>query len=155
MAANTIIYVAGQNEVWHNNIHNLFFGECPPQNEYKPKEISVNFLTVEENENYLQKSYDLIKKNNPKYRLIVCVAPIPSMATFLDKNVITQSVFYKSILRVAVENFINKNPEVAYFPTYDLSLVNEFYPHDEDHRHPNKSFMEKTMNMFDLMFSKC
>lgn len=150
--AKVLIYAAAQNEVWFNHKQNFFFGERPPLKAYEKEDVSVRYLSLEENERYLQESYNLLKNINPNCKFVVCITPMPAMVTFLNKNVVTQSVFYKSLLRVAVESFLNKNPEVIYFPTYDLSLVNEYYPHDESHRYPNKQFIEKTMNMFDSMF---
>ncbi|WJH56520.1 hypothetical protein FE254_10175 [Ectopseudomonas guguanensis] len=62
----------------------------------------------------------MLKKVNPGARVLITVSPVPLIATYSKGHVLPQTVYSKSVLRVAAEEFSQSFDDVAYFPSYEI-----------------------------------
>ena len=67
---------------------------------------------------YLNKIINIINLKNKK-KIIFTVSPIPLNFTFTDQDIVIANRYSKSILRSAVEKFIN-NEDIFYFPSFEI-----------------------------------
>ena len=67
---------------------------------------------------YLNKIINIINKKDKK-KIIFTVSPIPLNFTFTDQDIVIANRYSKSILRSAVEKFIN-NKNIFYFPSFEI-----------------------------------
>jgi hypothetical protein len=63
---------------------------------------------------------DRLASVNPFARVILTVSPVPLIATYEDRHVLVSTVASKSILRAAVEEILGRQPQIAYFPSYEI-----------------------------------
>jgi hypothetical protein len=63
---------------------------------------------------------DRLASVNPAARIILTVSPVPLIATYEDRHVLVSTIASKSILRAAVEDIMRQQPNVSYFPSYEI-----------------------------------
>jgi hypothetical protein len=95
-----------------------------------------------------------LRANNPKVKVIVTVSPVPLHATFLHEtyHVVEANLHSKSVLRVAAQEFVEKNSDVYYFPSFELVTYGFENPWSEDQRHVDPQAVERIMKMFRQTF---
>jgi GSCFA family len=148
------ILTLGLNEVWSFPADGSVFSRSPWR--AAPSLIRRNILTVEENVQDLLKMADILRRFNPKVKIICTVSPVPLHATFRadDHHVIAANTHSKAVLRVAAEEFVNLCPEVYYFPSYEIVTVSTENPWAPDQRHVSRAAVDKVMSAFVDMFVK-
>ena len=57
---------------------------------------------------------------NPGVRLILTVSPVPLVATYEPAHVLTATTYSKAALRVVADIIARTEPEVCYFPSYEI-----------------------------------
>lgn len=57
---------------------------------------------------------------NPRARVVLTVSPVPLAATWGGDHVLSATTLSKSVLRVAADAISRSEPEVMYFPSYEL-----------------------------------
>ncbi|MDX2212957.1 MAG: GSCFA domain-containing protein [Oculatellaceae cyanobacterium bins.114] len=116
--------------------------------------VNRKVLTVEENIAELQNMLDIWRSYNPDLKLIISVSPVPLHATFRAENhhVITANSHSKSVLRVAAEEFISRNSDVYYFPSYETVLYCTKNAWEKDQRHVSQEAISNVMKLFNVMF---
>ena len=62
---------------------------------------------------YLEKTLNLINPLNKK-KIIFTVSPIPLNFTFTNKDIVISNKYSKSVLRAAVEKFIDEKNDCSY-----------------------------------------
>lgn len=62
----------------------------------------------------------LIKKSNPKLKIILTVSPVPLTATNSDKHVLTATMYSKSVLRAVAGELYDTKRFIDYFPSYEI-----------------------------------
>ncbi len=85
---------------------------------------------------------------NPNVRVFFSVSPVRHI-----KDGFTENFLSKSILRLIIENLINKNSRVHYFPAYEIvnDDLRDYRFYDMDMIHPSES----AVNYIFEYFSKC
>lgn len=61
-----------------------------------------------------------LKDVNPSVKTILTVSPVPLIATFENRHVLTATVYSKSVLRVAADTAARRFDWVDYFPSYEI-----------------------------------
>lgn len=62
-----------------------------------------------------------LAKINPKAKVILTVSPVPLVATYENRHVLSSTVYSKSVLRVAAEEISNAyKHRVDYFPSFEI-----------------------------------
>jgi len=91
-----------------------------------------------------------LKSVNPKVRVLLTVSPVPLIATFENRHVLTSTAYSKSVLRVAAEMAIQEFDWVDYFPSFEIITGNfsagRYY--EEDLREINSTGVSHAMRCF-------
>ena len=74
-------------------------------------------LNFNEVSGYIKKIIDLL--DSKKKKIIFTISPIPLKFTFTDKDIVIANKYSKSLLRSAVENFVD-DQNVFYFPSFEI-----------------------------------
>jgi hypothetical protein len=94
----------------------------------------------------------LLRKINPKSKIILTVSPTPIIATAqADWNVLEASFYAKSALRAACEEIRQTVPLVSYFPSYEMVMAGVFKGDNnfcEDVRTPSPEAIKLVMEHF-------
>jgi GSCFA family len=146
------VITLGVNEVWYFKSDGSVFSFSPWR--VAPGLIGHKVLTVEENITDLQKMLDIWRAYNNKLKLIVTVSPVPLHATFRgdEQHVIVANMHSKAVLRVAAEEFVKRNKDVYYFPSYEVVTSCTKNPWDIDQRHVSREAVENVMLLFQKMY---
>lgn len=146
------VMTLGVNEVWRLKSDGTAFSRNPWR--LASSLVERHVQTVEDNVNDLQKMLDLWRSHNPDLKLILTVSPVPLLATFRgdDSHVIASTCHSKSTLRLAAEEFIKRNRDVYYFPSYETVMYCTENPWEPDQRHVARHTVGKVMQLFDTMF---
>tara|TARA_B110000003_G_C16626440_1_gene525028 strand:- start:1122 stop:2090 length:969 start_codon:yes stop_codon:yes gene_type:complete len=100
-------------------------------------------LTFEEVSEFIREIIKIIniKKNK---RIIFTVSPIPLNFTFTNNDVVLANRYSKSVLRSALERFID-NKEIFYFPSFEIVQDCVGWPlsYKEDKRHIKENVFSK------------
>lgn len=84
----------------------------------------VNFTVSEVAEDF-RAFVALMRKNNPKVKILMTVSPVPLIATAReDQSVICATSYSKSVLRVACEELQATLPATYYFPSFEVITGN-------------------------------
>lgn len=145
------IITLGLNECWQL-LDGSFISRNPRANMYHMVQHRV--LTVDENIDYIQRFYDLVKAHNPAFKLIISVSPVPLMATgrHSEQHIISANCHSKSVLRVAADALVQRNADMYYLPSYELVTECSESPWQDDYRHVTAETVARVIEMFAEMF---
>jgi GSCFA family len=150
--AKVLIITLGLNEIWSFKMDGSIFSRSPWR--IAPSFVEHRILSPEENVRDLELMLKILRQQNPNLQLIVTLSPIPLHATFLHDrcHVVEANMHSKAVLRIAAQEFVEKNEGVYYFPSFELATYGFQNPWTEDHRHTNRSVVGRVMEMFREMF---
>jgi hypothetical protein len=141
--AELIILTFGTTEIWRGRV-------TAASNQHKyfelPSDFKFHVSTYEENKENMEYFIRILKKHNPKVRIVVTVSPVHLLNTFRDMDVITASCASKSILRAVCDSLKG----VMYFPSYEIATIGSVidgvrvYP---DNHHISKKVVKDIMSM--------
>lgn len=146
------IITLGLSEVWYFRADGSAFSRSPWK--IAPSLVEQRILSVEDNVADLQRMLDILRVHNPDMKLIVTVSPVGLHATFRAEtdHIIAANCLTKSTLRVAAEEFVNRNKGTYYFPSYELVHYCLKNPWEPDERNVNKPAVAKVMELFEAMY---
>jgi hypothetical protein len=117
-----IIFTLGLTESWRSKVDGAIY-PIPPGisgGHFDPSKYEfVNFSPsqVEEHLNcFLMK----LKNINPHVNVILTVSPVPLIATYENRHVLSSTTYSKAALRVAADAIERKHKHVNYFPSYEI-----------------------------------
>ena len=144
-----LVITIGQNEFWKDIENNTYWGIMPPLsiiNKNKSRFI-LEESTVENNLKDLKWIVDSISKINKSIQFLFTVSPVPSDATFLSNDVISQSFAGKCILRSTLHELLKeKKQNVFYFPSFVIALAKNKETFKEDNRHVKISKVKEILS---------
>jgi len=148
------ILTLGMNELWYLKSDGSILTRMLW--DLSPALLDRRVLTVDENVIELNRMLDVWRHHNPAIKLVVTVSPVPLHATFQGDHthVIAATCHAKSTLRVAAEEFVQRNKDVFYFPAYETVMYCTEKPFLADHRHVAPEAVAKVAKLFKLMFVK-
>jgi hypothetical protein len=151
MQSKVFVITLGLNECWE--LHDGTVMSRNPRSNFFQL-VKHKTLTVEENVHNIQRFFDIIKKNNPDFKLIISVSPIPFLATGRadEHHVISANCHSKAVLRVAAEKLVSSNADMYYLPSYELITECFENPWNADHRHVKQEAVAKVVQMFKEIF---
>lgn len=147
------IMTVGLNEIWRLAYDGSVLARYPRT--LAAHLVHKQVLTVEENINELQQMLDIWKAHNPDLQLIITVSPVPLHATFRaeESHVISSTCHSKSVLRVAVDEFVRRNSHcVNYFPAFEVVTYCTPTPWIDDCRHVSRETVGRVMQLFEKTF---
>ena len=119
--ADVIIITLGLIETWidkdKNKAWHSFHGNALKKESIENKAIFKQ-LNLEEVCHCLKIIINTINSESKK-KIIFTVSPIPLNFTFTNKDIVIANKYSKSLLRTAVEKFINDN-DIYYFPSFEI-----------------------------------
>ncbi len=91
---------------------------------------------------------------NRAARIILTVSPVPLIATFEDRHVLTSTVYSKSVLHAACIEAQARAPGLAYFPSFEIvtAPINRDRYFEADLRSVNQIGVEHVMRVFQRHF---
>ena len=146
-----LIITLGQTEYWHTEGDKEYPFYAAPWagiEDGKEKHRFSN-LTQTEVRGDLQETIDLLKKHNPKLKILVSVSPVPLVAS--TQNGLSAYVYAggaKSTLHSAVLEVIGENEGVFYMPSYEIVMAEPQNSFKDDGRHVLRQTVDKIMNTF-------
>jgi hypothetical protein len=148
-----LILTLGLIEVWRLAFTDAVLARYPRT--MSPHLIRSEVLSVDQNLAALERMLAVLRMHNPGIRIIVTVSPVPLYATFQghDKHVIVATQMAKSVLRVAIDQFATRNPDVVtYFPAFETVMWCTANPWQPDMRHVSKEAVVNVMRLFEEVF---
>jgi len=145
------VLTVGVAEVWRDKRDNYVFARVP----YSiTDDHEFHVLTYKQVCASLHDSVTMLKRNNPKVKVILSLSPIPLMATFRqDVDVVTANGYSKAVLRAGIDEIVRTNEDVYYFPSYEF-VINGVGKFSEDNRHPTPETINLVMEFFMELFVK-
>lgn len=116
------VFTLGLTESWFNRSGGYEYPMCPgtAAGEYdEDKHVFINqdYVSVLE---HLDKSIALIRRLNPKVRLLLTVSPVPLVATNSGDHVLVATMHSKSVLRAVAGQKAKDSDFIDYFPSYEI-----------------------------------
>jgi hypothetical protein len=146
------VFTLGLTEAWQSTADGTVYPSAPGviAGAFDPsKHGFVNFRYPEVLHD-LQASWQLLRSLNPKLSMILTVSPVPLIATASGEHVLVANTHSKSTLRAVAGDFARDEPDVTYFPSYELIVTHPsramfFNP---DLRTVNSAGVEYVMSKF-------
>lgn len=117
-----VVFTLGLTEGWRARTDGAVFPVVPGAagGTFDPAEHEfVNFDAGEVLDDLLG-FIDRVHDVNGTVRFLLTVSPVPLIATYTDKHVLTATTYSKSVLRVAAAEAERKREFVEYFPSYEI-----------------------------------
>lgn len=107
-----------------------------------------------ENRDALDRISRLLNEHgHPDTQIVVTVSPVPLRATFSGRDVVAANAYSKSVLRAAAEEWCFDEPNVHYFPSYEI-VTNSASDNawKADGRHVQHQAFSRIMSLFTKTF---
>lgn len=121
--ADVFVFTFGLTESWQNLEDGAVFPLAPgvAGGNYDPARHGFINFTVSETIADFTAFADILRKVNPKVKILMTVSPVPLIATArADESVISATAYSKSVLRVACEDLRSTLRDCYYFPSYEV-----------------------------------
>jgi hypothetical protein len=116
------VFTLGLTESWESKADGAVFPVCPGTagGRFDPTLHAFRNQTVEEVVGDLAEAIAELRAVNPAVKVILTVSPVPLVATATEGHVLAATAYSKSVLRVAAGLAAERDPGVAYFPSYEV-----------------------------------
>ncbi len=150
--ADVFIFTLGLTEAWRSRGDGWVFPLAPgvAAGDYDPQAYEAVNYTVAEVEADLTLFLDALKQINPDVRVLLTVSPVPLIATFENRHVLTSTTYSKAVLRVVADEVLRRYGWVDYFPSYEIitgSYAGGLY-YEDDYREVNQVGVGHAMRCF-------
>ena len=78
---------------------------------------------------------DIVRKHNPKIKVLITVSPVPLRYTFTKQDILVANTYSKSVLRSVCQEIVSERPLVDYFPSYEAVMLSTSRAWQRDLRH--------------------
>lgn len=149
------VITLGLAEVWYDKRTNKVLWTGVPKSLFNPDHFGFRVSTVDENKANLAAVVDQVRKHLGPVPIIFTLSPVPLRATFRPVSCATASSVSKAILRVAVDELMRErtsDPNLYYFPSYELVTKYIPNPWEYDGHHPTRSTITAVMEIFQRAF---
>lgn len=147
------VFTLGLTEAWRYKLDGSIIPNPPSTlkcyNEQLDEYDFINFNVSE----VTQDMFDfivLLRRYNPKAKVILTVSPVPLIATYSGNHVLSATTYSKSVLRVVAQMAADSFDHVDYFPSYEI-ITNSKSAHqyfEEDSRGVRNIGVSHVMRMF-------
>lgn len=146
------VFTLGLTEAWRSRRDGTVVSAAPGVvgGRFDPELYEFVNFTIEETYEALNAFLALFHERNPDAKVLLTVSPVPLMATYENRSVLTSTTYSKSVLRVAAEKAIIDHAWVDYFPSYEIitgSPTGGLY-YEEDFREVNARGVSHAMRCF-------
>lgn len=117
-----LVFTLGLTEAWCERSTGLVVplapgvvADAPPGRNFEFRNFSVSEVIAD-----LKQFLRLFGILNASARVVLTVSPVPLIATYTDRHVLSATIYSKSVLRVAAEQVSRDDDRVIYFPSYEI-----------------------------------
>ena len=121
--ADVFVFTFGLTEAWIARADGAVFALAPgvAGGVYNPRRHAFVNFTVSDVVADFSAFAALMRKRNPKVKILMTVSPVPLIATARsDQSAITATAYSKAVLRVAAEELATTLKNAWYFPSYEV-----------------------------------
>jgi hypothetical protein len=152
LESDVFIFTLGLTEAWRSKVDGSVFPLAPGVAAHEYLSLTHEFVNFGVTQAFtdLDRFMGKLKAVNPNVRVLLTVSPVPLIATFEDRHVLTSTTYSKSVLRVVAEEIIQKYDWADYFPSYEIitgSYAGGAY-YEDDFREVNKFGVAHAMRCF-------
>ncbi len=130
------VFTLGLTETWRSKADRAIFPIAPGVAGGIYNASKYEFLNLETADviNDLENFIKSLSAVNPNAKIILTVSPVPLVATYEKRHVLTSTTYSKSALRAAADAIIRRHIHCDYFPSYEIITGNysraQFYASD-------------------------
>lgn len=127
-SADVVVVTLGLTETWVDQFTSLRLAEAPNRRllTEHPSRFRFERLNYADTLNSLLGIHNmLLQFGKPGVKVIATVSPVPLTRTFTGQDVIVANTASKTLLRSAVEAWVERCEEVDYFPSYEAATVSD------------------------------
>ena len=120
--ARVFVFTMGLTESWFNKSHGYEYPMCPGTvaGDFDPEEhrfVNQDYTFIKKT---LIDAINLMRKLNPRIKILLTVSPVPLTATMSGNHVLVATMESKSILRAVAGSVRQRFAAVDYFPSYEI-----------------------------------
>lgn len=146
------VFTLGLTEGWRATIDGAVFPVAPGAitRSAEPDDFCFFNMSVQEVIDDLEHLHNILNIINPRLRTILTVSPVPLIATYEKRHVLTSTTYSKSVLRVAADHMDRAYDNVMYFPSYEIITgnFNRGAYFDADLRSVKRDGVDHVMRLF-------
>jgi hypothetical protein len=119
--AGAFVFTFGLAEVWEDKKTGGVFWRGVPESIYDADRHHFRLTSVEENENNISRTIEVVRQANPEAPIVLTLSPVPLGATFRGISCMTADAVSKSTLRIALDRVMAEGyPNVYYWPSFEV-----------------------------------
>jgi hypothetical protein len=124
--SDVFIFTLGLTEAWRSKRDGAVFPLAPGVvgGNFNGEEFEFVNFTVAQVAEDMRIFLKNLKEVNNNIKVLLTVSPVPLIATYEKRNVLTSTTYSKSVLRVAADMIISEFGWVDYFPSYEIITGN-------------------------------
>lgn len=116
------VFTMGLTETWRNRADGSIYPVVPGAvtGEHDPDQHEFLNMSASQVRDSLEEAMAFFRARNPGIRFLLTVSPVPLVATYEDRHVLSSTTYSKSVLRVVAEEVSRAHETVTYFPSYEI-----------------------------------
>lgn len=116
------VFTLGLTEAWRRKEDGAVFPLAPGVEAGLMDPMKYEFVNFETHDvtSDLECFIERLGEVNPRARIIFTVSPVPLVATYEDRHVLTSTTYSKAALRAAADYIVRRYPSCEYFPSYEI-----------------------------------
>lgn len=120
------VFTLGLTESWRRREDGAVFPLAPGVAGGGMDSVLYEFVNFETHDVVADLEYFLceLARVNPEAKVIFTVSPVPLVATYEDRHVLTSTTYSKSALRSAADYIVRRYSQAEYFPSYEIITGN-------------------------------
>lgn len=124
--SDVFIFTLGLTEAWRSKRDGAVFPLAPGVvgGNFNGEQFEFVNFTVDQVADDMRVFLKNLKEVNNNIKVLLTVSPVPLIATYENRNVLTSTTYSKSVLRVVAEMMILEFDWVDYFPSYEIITGN-------------------------------
>lgn len=117
-----LVFTLGLTEGWHSRIDGAVYPLAPgvAGGTLDPARYAFVNFSVTEVTTDLRSFAARLRGVNPSARVVLTVSPVPLIATYEPRHVLTSTTYSKAVLRAAAHEVCLSEPGWEYFPSYEI-----------------------------------
>ncbi len=147
-----VVVTLGLVELWFDHEAGVHLNMTPTSTmrERHPSRYRFEVSNFTENRANMERVVDLLNRfGHDDVKVVVTTSPVPLLATFTDRDVVTANTFSKATLRAVAEDLAAAHPNVHYFPSYEIVMNSDReVAWTEDGRHVEPEVVQHIMATF-------
>lgn len=146
------VFTLGLTEAWRSKFDGAVFQLAPGvvAGNFDSLKHEFHNFSIDETRSALFQFLEALKILNPSVKVLLTVSPVPLIATYEDRHVLSSTIYSKSVLRIAAQEAYDKFPFVDYFPSFEIitgSPTGGLY-FEDDMREVNSLGVSHAMRIF-------